>query len=159
MLWKRFRKSLYFNKISKKNWRKRTLNSITAHQDWKWGRKMIMSWNRLRSKFSSYRSKLARKQDTSCHRVYDHDLPWISILYRGVWRRKTYPAEYKRHHHMDRWGTCGLLELCIPVISETVQITDERIFVSASSCAATTVARNLVVKKIFVVEEGDWSSG
>ena len=63
--------------------------------------KLPMFQNRLLKMWKHY-SKLARKQDITCFRFYDHDLPEFPFAiewYEGV----VHAAEYKRRHGMDLW--------------------------------------------------------
>jgi 23S rRNA (cytosine1962-C5)-methyltransferase len=61
--------------------------------------KLLMFENRL-LKVYKHKSKLARRQNISCYRVYDHDLtefPFAIELYED----KVYLAEYLRRHGME----------------------------------------------------------
>jgi len=82
--------------------------------------------NRLMKVFRHI-SKQARKQEISCYRVYDHDLPEFPFCIE-IYGDKIYLAEYKRHHHMTDEEHAAWIESCIPMISEIIQIPDENIF-------------------------------
>ena len=70
--------------------------------------KMIMFRNRLIKVFRHI-SKQARKQEVSCYRVYDHDLPEFPFCIE-IYDDKIYLAEYKRHHHMTDSAHADWLE-------------------------------------------------
>ena len=88
--------------------------------------KLPMFRNRL-SKMYRHMSKLARRQSVSCYRVYDHDLPEFPFCVE-LYEDKIYLAEYRRHHGMTDEEHADWLESCIPVISEVLEIPDERIY-------------------------------
>jgi 23S rRNA (cytosine1962-C5)-methyltransferase len=88
--------------------------------------KMVMFRNRLIKVFRHI-SKQARKLNVSCYRIYDHDLPEFPFCIE-MYGDKIYLAEYKRHHHMSDEEHAAWLESCIPVISEIIQIPDEKIY-------------------------------
>ena len=78
--------------------------------------KIEMFRNRL-SKMYKHRSKLARRQEISCYRVYDHDLtefPFCIELYED----KVYLAEYLRRHGMEDEEHDVWLDECLAVIAE-----------------------------------------
>jgi 23S rRNA (cytosine1962-C5)-methyltransferase len=88
--------------------------------------KLQMFRNRL-SKMFRHISKLARRQSVSCYRVYDHDLPEFPFCIE-LYEDKIYLAEYRRRHGMTDEEHDGWLEDCLPVISEILEIPDERIY-------------------------------
>jgi 23S rRNA (cytosine1962-C5)-methyltransferase len=88
--------------------------------------KLQMFRNRL-SKMFRHISKLARRQAISCYRVYDHDLPEFPFCIE-LYEDKIYLAEYRRRHGMtdeehDQW-----MNACLPVISEILEVPDEKIY-------------------------------
>ena len=69
--------------------------------------------NRL-TKVYRHVTKIAKKQDCSCYRIYDHDLPEFPFCIEK-YEDWLYVAEYRRNHHMeeeehDQWlGDCRVL--------------------------------------------------
>jgi 23S rRNA (cytosine1962-C5)-methyltransferase len=88
--------------------------------------KLKMFRNRL-TKMFRHISKLAKRQSVSCYRVYDHDLPEFPFCIE-LYEDKVYLAEYKRRHGMTEEEHIAWLEDCLPVISEVLDIPDERIY-------------------------------
>jgi len=88
--------------------------------------KLAMFRNRL-TKMYRHLSKLARRQNVSCYRVYDHDLPEFPFCIE-LYEDKVYLAEYQRRHGMTEEEHEAWLESCIPTISEILSIPDERIY-------------------------------
>lgn len=89
--------------------------------------KLIMFENRLNKVFR-HKSKLARRQNISCYRVYDHDLsefPFSIELYEN----KVYVAEYLRRHGMDETEHEDWLNLCIDTICKVMETDEKFIFV------------------------------
>ena len=89
--------------------------------------KTEMFRNRLLKMFK-HRSKLARRQEISCYRVYDHDLtefPFCIELYED----KVYLAEYLRRHGMEDEEHDAWLDQCLAVISEVTGIDISHIYV------------------------------
>lgn len=88
--------------------------------------KLQMFRNRL-TKMFRHISKLARRQSVTCYRVYDHDLPEFPFCIE-LYEDKVYLAEYKRRHGMTDEEHIAWLESCVPVISEVLEVPDERIY-------------------------------
>jgi 23S rRNA (cytosine1962-C5)-methyltransferase len=88
--------------------------------------KLQMFRNRLIKMFRHV-AKLAKRQSLSCYRVYDHDLPEFPFCIE-LYEDKVYLAEYKRRHGMTDEEHIAWLEGCLPVISEVLDIPDERIY-------------------------------
>lgn len=87
---------------------------------------MTMFRNRL-AKVYRHVSKLARKQDVSCYRVYDHDLPEFPFCLE-IYEDHIYLAEYRRRHGMDEQQHEEWLESCLPLISEILELPVENIY-------------------------------
>ena len=85
-----------------------------------------MFHNRL-TKTWRHISKLARRQNVTCYRVYDHDLPEFPFCIE-LYEDKVYLAEYQRRHGMSEEAHEAWLESCIPTISEIIGIPDDRIY-------------------------------
>lgn len=88
--------------------------------------KLQMFRNRL-TKMYKHLSKLARRQNITCYRVYDHDLPEFPFCIE-LYEDKVYLAEYQRRHGMTDEEHAAWLESCIPTISGILAIPDERIY-------------------------------
>lgn len=88
--------------------------------------KLSMFRNRL-TKMFRHISKLAKRQSISCYRVYDHDLPEFPFCIE-LYEDKAYLAEYKRRHGMTDSAHEAWLEDCLRVISEVLEIPDEKIY-------------------------------
>ena len=83
--------------------------------------------NRL-LKVYKHRSKLARRQQVSCYRIYDHDLtefPFCIELYED----KVYLAEYLRRHGMEDEEHDAWLDKCLEVITEVTEVQATHIYV------------------------------
>lgn len=88
--------------------------------------KLVMFRNRL-MKVWRHTRKLAKRQGVSCFRVYDHDLPEFPFCIE-LYENMVYLAEYQRRHGMDEAEHAAWLESCVPVVSEVLEVPDERIF-------------------------------
>src|SRR5258708_10262300 len=88
--------------------------------------KLQMFRNRL-TKMFRHTGKLARRQSVSCYRIYDHDLPEFPFCIE-LYEDKVYLAEYKRRHGMTDEEHHAWLEECMPVISEALDVPDEKIY-------------------------------
>jgi 23S rRNA (cytosine1962-C5)-methyltransferase len=88
--------------------------------------KLVMFRNRLQ-KVWRHVSKLAKRQGVTCYRVYDHDLPEFPFCIE-LYEDKVYLAEYQRRHGMAEEDHAAWMESCVPVISEIVEVPDERIY-------------------------------
>lgn len=89
--------------------------------------KINMFRNRL-VKVYKHRSKLAKRQQVSCYRVYDHDLTEFPLCIE-LYEDKIYLAEYLRRHGMEDEEHDAWLEQCIAVISEVTGVPAELIYV------------------------------
>jgi 23S rRNA (cytosine1962-C5)-methyltransferase len=88
--------------------------------------KLQMFRNRL-TKDIRHVGKLARRQELSCYRIYDHDLPEFPFCIER-YEDKLYLAEYQRRHGMTEEEHDGWLESCIPTISEILETPDDLIY-------------------------------
>lgn len=82
--------------------------------------------NRL-LKVHKHRSKLARRQQVSCYRVYDHDLPEFPFAIE-LYEDKVYLAEYLRRHGMEEEDHNEWLEASKEVIGRVLNVPAEKIF-------------------------------
>jgi len=88
--------------------------------------KFLMFENRLRKVYKHY-SKLARNQDVTCFRFYDHDLPEFPFAiewYNGA----VHAAEYKRKHGMEDDAHDAWLQQCRQILADVLQILPDVIF-------------------------------
>jgi 23S rRNA (cytosine1962-C5)-methyltransferase len=86
--------------------------------------KAEMFRNRL-SKVFKHKSKLARRQNVSCYRIYDHDLPEFPFSIE-LYEDQLYIAEYLRRHGMEDEVHDAWMEECKVIISDIVGISIER---------------------------------
>lgn len=89
--------------------------------------KFIMFRNRL-TKVFRHLSKTARKQNVSCYRIYDHDLPEFPFSIE-LYEDKLYIAEYKRNHNLTQETHQHWIKQSLKVVSEILQIPAENIFI------------------------------
>jgi 23S rRNA (cytosine1962-C5)-methyltransferase len=88
--------------------------------------KLAMFRNRL-TKVYRHTSKQAKRQNISCYRIYDHDLPEFPFCIE-LYGDLIYLAEYKRQHGMSEEEHEQWLEQCLPVISEILDVPVEKIY-------------------------------
>ncbi|MBS1598098.1 MAG: class I SAM-dependent methyltransferase [Bacteroidetes bacterium] len=81
--------------------------------------KIQMFRNRL-TKVFRHLHKQAKRQNISCYRIYDHDLPEFPFCIE-LYGDHIYLAEYKRHHGMDDEAHENWLEQCFEVIHEVLK--------------------------------------
>lgn len=89
--------------------------------------KFQMFENRL-LKVYRHKSKLAKRQNVSCYRVYDHDLPEFPFCIE-FYDDKVYLAEYLRRHGMSDEEHDEWMEDCILLISKLLDVAVENIYV------------------------------
>jgi 23S rRNA (cytosine1962-C5)-methyltransferase len=88
--------------------------------------KMEMFDNRL-TKVYKHLSKLAKRQQISCYRLYDKDLPEFPLIIE-LYADKVYLAEYKANHSLTEEAYEQWLKDSIEVISKVVQVPITSIF-------------------------------
>jgi 23S rRNA (cytosine1962-C5)-methyltransferase len=88
--------------------------------------KFQMFENRL-LKVYKHKSKLARRQNVSCYRVYDHDLPEFPFAIE-LYEDKIYLAEYLRRHGMEDEEHDAWLENCKEIISKLLSVPTDKIY-------------------------------
>src|SRR5690606_2357023 len=88
--------------------------------------KMQMFENRL-SKVWKHQSKLARKQNVSCFRFYDHDMPEFPFSLE-IYEDIVFGSEYKRKHGMTEEEHELWHKDAIETISKVVNILPEKIY-------------------------------
>ncbi len=89
--------------------------------------KFEMFYNRL-SKVYKHTSKLAKRQQLSCYRVYDHDLPEFPFCIE-LYEDKLYLAEYLRRHGMTDEEHEAWLDQCLVVIQEITGVPADAVYV------------------------------
>lgn len=89
--------------------------------------KFTMFENRLVKVFRHLR-KTARRQNITCYRVYDDDIPEFPFSIE-IYEQCVYVAEYQRRHGMTEEEHDEWLESCVDVISRILEIPSENIFI------------------------------
>lgn len=89
--------------------------------------KLSMFENRL-LKVYKHRSKQAQRQNITCYRVYDHDLPEFPFSIE-LYGSKVYVAEYLRRHGMNEEAHEVWLNDCLEVISKILTVAIDQIYV------------------------------
>ncbi|MFA6056682.1 MAG: class I SAM-dependent methyltransferase [Taibaiella sp.] len=82
--------------------------------------------NRLQ-KVSRHISKWAKRQGITCYRIYDMDMPEFPFCI-DRYEDNLHIAEYKANHRMSDEEHDAWLESCIQVISDTLQVNREHIY-------------------------------
>jgi 23S rRNA (cytosine1962-C5)-methyltransferase len=88
--------------------------------------KFQMFGNRLQ-KVYKHKSKLAKRQNISCYRVYDHDLPEFPFCIE-LYEDKIYLAEYLRRHGMSDEEHEEWFEQCEIIISDILNVPVDKIY-------------------------------
>jgi 23S rRNA (cytosine1962-C5)-methyltransferase len=88
--------------------------------------KYLMFRNRL-EKVYRHLNKQAKRQNISCYRIYDHDLPEFPLIIE-LYEDKVYVSEYKRRHSMTEVEHENWLEGCAGVIAQVLDISSGNIF-------------------------------
>ncbi|MCB9056511.1 MAG: class I SAM-dependent methyltransferase [Chitinophagales bacterium] len=65
--------------------------------------------------------KQAKRQNITCYRIYDHDLPEFPFCIE-LYNKQLYVAEYRRHHGMDDEQHAIWLQKSMDVMSEVIAI-------------------------------------
>ncbi|UYQ93571.1 class I SAM-dependent methyltransferase [Chitinophaga horti] len=89
--------------------------------------KLPMFENRLVKVFRHLK-KTARRQNITCYRVYDRDLPEF-LFSIEVYEDHVFVAEYDHRHGMEEAEHEQWLEACIGIISKVMEVEDEKIYV------------------------------
>jgi 23S rRNA (cytosine1962-C5)-methyltransferase len=88
--------------------------------------KLIMLRNRLHKVFR-HLSKLAKRQEISCYRLYDNDLPEFPFCIE-IYGEKLYVAEYKRRHGMTEEEHENWLRQSLGVICDVLAFEPDNVF-------------------------------
>ncbi len=89
--------------------------------------KLEMFRNRLNKVFK-HKAKTAKRQQVSCYRIYDHDLPEFPLCIE-LYEENIYVAEYLRKHGMEEEAHDGWLQSCLQVISEVVAVPVSKMYI------------------------------
>ena len=85
-----------------------------------------MFTNRL-TKVYKHLHKLARRQNISCYRLYDRDLPEFPLTIE-LYENNIYLAEYRSKHNLTDEEYQLWLDGCLTVISEVMELPPENIY-------------------------------
>ena len=88
--------------------------------------KFISFENRL-TKVVKHLSKIARKQQITCYRVYNVDLPEFPFII-DVYKDNVYVAEYKSKHKLSEDAYIEWLETSLQIIQTVLNVTTDKIF-------------------------------
>lgn len=116
--------------------------------------KIKMFENRL-EKVYRHKAKIAKRNNISCWRVYDHDIPEYPLCIE-LYGDKMYVAEYLRRHGMSDDEHDIWLNDCLKVMTEILNIPIEKIFVRQRKKMhhrSQQYERLNEQKKFFTVEE------
>jgi 23S rRNA (cytosine1962-C5)-methyltransferase len=91
--------------------------------------KYIEFYNRLTKQYTRL-SKIARKSDVSCFRIYDLDLPDFPFMI-DKFEDFIYVAEYERNHNLTRGEHNFWLDLSKDVIAKVTQLPKDHIYVKS----------------------------
>lgn len=116
--------------------------------------KLQMFENRL-TKVFKHIHKQAKRQNITCYRVYDHDLPEFPLSV-DVYEDKLYIAEYRRRHGMDEAVHEQWLDETLKVVEKILQIPQDNIYVKQRQRKQGRLGQYQKVneeKEYFVVKE------
>jgi 23S rRNA (cytosine1962-C5)-methyltransferase len=116
--------------------------------------KLSMFHNRL-TKVFRHLSKLAKRQNISCYRIYDYDLPEYPFCIE-LYDDKIYLAEYKKNYSLSDNEHELWLHQCLSVITAVTGISAEKIYRRERKRKAGRLAQYEKLddeKEFFIVEE------
>ncbi len=116
--------------------------------------KIEMFRNRL-SKVYKHRSKLAKKMNISCYRLYDKDLPEFPVSI-DIYENKVCLSEYKAKHHLSDEEHAFWLEETVNTIAGVLQINTDDIYTKERKRKTDRLSqyqKNSDEKEFFAVEE------
>ena len=88
--------------------------------------KAEMFANRL-TKVFKHKSKLAKRQQVTCYRIYDHDLPEFPFSIE-LYENNIYIAEYLRRHGMEDDAHEAWLMACLEIIQTITGVPTDNMF-------------------------------
>ena len=116
--------------------------------------KIEMFRNRLLKVFRHI-GKQAKRQEISCYRLYDHDLPEFPFCIE-FYGDKLYIAEYKRRHNMSEEEHDDWMEQSLIVICDVLSVSKENIFLKLRQRKPGRLGQYQKVDEVqheFIVEE------
>jgi 23S rRNA (cytosine1962-C5)-methyltransferase len=116
--------------------------------------KIDMFHNRLEKVFR-HLSKQAKRQNISCYRIYDYDLPEFPFCVE-LFADKIYLSEYKKHFQMGDEAHEQWIDQCLSVLSEITGIVTEKIYLRERKRKAGRLDQYEKLtdeKEFFIVEE------
>jgi 23S rRNA (cytosine1962-C5)-methyltransferase len=118
--------------------------------------KISMFHNRL-TKVFRHLSKLAKRQNISCYRIYDYDLPEFPFCIE-LYDDKIYLAEYKKNYELGDDAHELWLQECLSVIAAVTEIPAEKIYIRERKRKAGRLDQYEKLddeKEFFIVEEAE----
>ena len=88
--------------------------------------KFSMFANRL-AKVYKHKSKIAKRLDVGCWRIYDHDLPEFPLIIE-LYEDRLCISEYRRRHGMDEEEHINWLDEAVKTTADILEIDEENIF-------------------------------
>lgn len=88
--------------------------------------KFFMFRNRLEKVFRHI-GKQARRQQISCYRLYDHDIPEFPFIIE-FYEENIYVSEYKRQHGLEENEHEQWLATCIKIMVDVLSVKPENVF-------------------------------
>lgn len=88
--------------------------------------KFSMFANRL-AKVYKHKSKIAKRLDVGCWRIYDHDLPEFPLIIE-LYEDRLCISEYRRRHGMDEEEHINWLDEAVKTTADVLEIDEENIF-------------------------------
>jgi 23S rRNA (cytosine1962-C5)-methyltransferase len=116
--------------------------------------KIEMFKNRLQ-KVHKHRSKQAKRQNISCYRLYENDIPEFPFGI-DIYNDKLYVAEYKRNHHLSEEEYETWFEESVQAMQDVLAINPENIFLKQRQRKAGRQGQYEKInfsKNEFIVEE------
>jgi 23S rRNA (cytosine1962-C5)-methyltransferase len=116
--------------------------------------KISMFHNRL-AKVFRHLNKLAKRQNISCYRIYDYDLPEFPFCIE-MYDDKIYLAEYKKNYELGDNAHELWLQECLSVITNVTEISVEKIYIRERKRKAGRLDQYEKLddeKEFFIVEE------
>jgi 23S rRNA (guanine2069-N7)-methyltransferase len=116
--------------------------------------KLSMFHNRL-TKVFRHLNKLAKRQNISCYRIYDYDLPEFPFCIE-IYGDKIYLAEYKKNYELGDNAHELWLQECLSAITAVTEISAENIYIRERKRKAGRLDQYEKLedeKEFFIVEE------
>jgi 23S rRNA (cytosine1962-C5)-methyltransferase len=120
--------------------------------------KFLMFRNRL-EKVYRHLTRLAKKQNVTCYRIYDHDIPEFPLLVE-IYETNLYVAEYKRNHSLDETAHDEWWQQCREILSSVTGVNVNDIFLKSRQRKENRQGQYQKLdekKNEFIVKENDLS--